>query len=52
MKALFPQFDVEYISGVMSRRKPQMTLQKRLDNIVEEVPQQVAGFDNVPNLLY
>ena len=38
MKPLFPQFDVEYISGVMSLRKPQKTSLRRLADIVEEVP--------------
>lgn len=38
MKALFAQFDVEYISGVMSLRKPQKISLKRLADIVEEVP--------------
>jgi len=38
MKALFPKFDVEYIAGVMSLRKPQKISLKRLADIVEEVP--------------
>jgi len=38
MNKLFPQFDVDYISGVMSLRCPQKTSLKRLAEIVEEVP--------------
>lgn len=38
MKALFPQFDVDYIAGVMSLRKPQKISLKRLADILEEVP--------------
>jgi possible type III restriction protein res subunit len=38
MKRLFPQFDVDYISGVMSLRRPQKTSLKRLADILEEVP--------------
>lgn len=37
MKRLFPQFDVDYISGVMSLRRPQKTSLKRLADILEEV---------------
>ena len=36
MKRLFPQFDVDYISGVMSLRRPQKTSLKRLADILEE----------------
>ena len=35
MKSPFPQFDVEYIAGVMSLRKPQRTSLKRLAEIIE-----------------
>ena len=38
MKKLFPQFDVDYIAGVMSLRKPQKVSLKRLADIVEEAP--------------
>ena len=37
MKSPFPQFDVDYISGVMSLRRPQKTSLKRLADILEEV---------------
>lgn len=38
MRPLFPQFDVDYIAGVMSLRKPQKISLKRLADILEEVP--------------
>ena len=34
---LFSRYDVNYISGVMSLRKPQKTSLKRLDEILDEV---------------
>ena len=37
MKSPFPQFDVDYIAGVMSLRKPQKTSLKRLADLIEEV---------------
>ena len=38
MRPLFPQFDVDYIAGVMSLWKPQKISLKRLADILEEVP--------------
>lgn len=38
MRALFPQFDVDYIKGVMSLRTPQEISLKRLADILEQVP--------------
>ena len=35
MRPLFPQFDVDYIAGVMSLRKPQKISLKRLADILE-----------------
>ena len=37
MKRPFPQIDVDYISGVMSLRRPQKTSLKRLADILDEV---------------
>ena len=37
MKHPFPQIDVDYISGVMSLRRPQKTSLKRLADILDEV---------------
>ena len=37
MKRPFPQIDIDYISGVMSLRRPQKISLKRLADILEEV---------------
>ena len=37
MKRQFPQIDVDYISGVMSLRRPQKTSLKRLADILDDV---------------
>ena len=37
MNKLFPNFDVDYLNGVMSLRKPQKTSLKRLADILEEI---------------
>ena len=55
MNKPFPQFDVDYISGVMSLRKPQRISLKRLEDILTEVtptknPDLPGALANVHNL--